>query len=199
MKPFAPSCERNQDVILDVLKDTFSSVSSVLEIGSGTGQHAVHFARHLPHLTWQTGDLEDRHVGIELWLKDANLDNVLQPVVMDLDVEPWPVVGVDAVFSANVMHIVSWDQGKRLVAGAGKVLNQEGLLCLYGPFNYNGEFTSQSNAQFEVWLKNRDPKSGIRNFEDIVALAMENDLELMQDHAMPANNRMLTFRKVSAR
>lgn len=195
MKPFAPACERNQDVILEVLKEAFASCGSVLEIGSGTGQHAVYFGRHLPHLTWLPGDLESMHAGINMWLAEAQLENVRPPIVLDVDEPVWPVSAVDGVFSANVLHIVSWEQGKNLIAGAARVLNPGGVLCVYGPFNYNGDFTSPSNARFELWLKGRDPQSGIRDFEKVRDTALEHGLVLDKDYTMPANNRILTFRK----
>ncbi len=195
MKPFSEACERNKEPILKVLKGELAGVSRVLEIGSGTGQHAVHFGASLPHVTWQTGDLSEHHEGIRLWLKEAKLANVLPPISLNLDEVPWPLSDFDAIFSANVLHIVSQVRGKLLMEEAGRKLKPRGLLCLYGPFNYRGAYTSESNARFDRWLKARDPLSGIRDFEWIETLARAAGLLLKRDYAMPANNRLLVWRK----
>jgi SAM-dependent methyltransferase len=196
-KPVSPSSERNQQPILDVLRDVLAQSTEVLEIGSGTGQHAVFFARHLPHLRWQTSDLPDLHPGIRAWMAESELPNVLAPLALDVDAPVWPVREMDAVFSANVVHIISWPQVQHLFQGVGRTLKPGGLLCLYGPFNYAGRFTSESNAQFDVWLKQRDPRSGIRDFEALDALAQAQGMVLTQDITMPANNRILVWRKAS--
>lgn len=197
MKPFAESCEQNKDPILAVLREVFADRRSVLEIASGTGQHAVYFAGALPHLSWQTSELAPNHEGILAWLDEARLPNVLPPLVIDVDHPDWPVVGVDAVFNANTVHIVAWPQVERMFQGIGRVLEAGGVLCIYGPFNYHGNFTSESNARFDQWLKSRDPRSGVRDFEALDRLAAEQGLELLQDIAMPANNRTLVWRKVA--
>lgn len=196
MKPFAESCEQNKDPILSVLTEQFSYSQQVLEIGSGTGQHAIHFARHLPHLSWQTSDLADNHAGIMKWLDEAGLNNVQPPVNLDVNDQPWPVLSVDAVFSANTAHIMDWPSVKNMFAGIGALLEPQGFFCLYGPFNYNGEFTSKSNESFDRWLKDRDPGSGIRDFEDLVDLAHLHNLRLVHDFEMPTNNRILVWQKV---
>ena len=195
MLPNAPSCERNKEPILDVLRRYFVETETVLEIGSGTGQHAVHFARNLSHLQWQTADLEINHDGIHAWLNDAQLPNVRRPMVLDLDHDDWSNARCDAVYSSNVLHIVSEPRVRRFFAGVGKVLKEDGLLAVYGPFNYGGQFTSASNTQFEIWLKRRDPDSGIRDFEFVDGLAGDQGLHLVEDIPMPANNRMLIWRK----
>ena len=192
-KPFAPSCERNQGPILEVLQRHLGTTCRVLEIGSGTGQHAVHFAAAMPWLAWQCSDRADNLPGIAAWRDEAALANT--PPAIELDVDgPWPENGFDAVFTANSLHIMGWPQVEAFFAGVGKVLQEDGLLIVYGPFNYGGDFTSDSNRAFDAWLRERDARSGIRNFEDIVSLGTEHGLALQADHAMPANNRLLVFR-----
>jgi len=193
-KPFSESCERNKEPILAILRELFTAPAHILEIGSGTGQHAVHFGAALPHVVWQTSDLPVNHVGIRAWLDEAALPNVLAPIVLDVN-GGWPERIYDGIFTANTLHIVSWDLAQKLVAGAGKLLDKCGRLVIYGPFNYRGAFTSDSNARFDAWLKNRDPLSGIRDFEAVVKCAEINGLRLDADHAMPANNRLLVFVK----
>jgi len=195
MKPFSEASENNREPILVVLREAFAQVSGVLEIGSGTGQHAVHFAQHLPHLTWQTSDLPVHHAGIQAWLDEAQLANARPPIALDVNDKPWPVTPVDGVFTANTLHIVSWPEVVCLLAGAGQLLPPGGVLCIYGPFNYGGQFTSESNARFDSWLKARDPHSGVRDFEAVCALALEHGLALQHDHAMPVNNRTLVFHR----
>lgn len=197
VKPYSEACEQNKEPILAVLKEVFGATRKVLEIGSGTGQHAVYFARHLPHLIWQTSDLAEHHAGIRLWLREAGLDNLLEPLKIDVADASWPVTQVDAIFSANAIHIMSWEHVVKMFEGIGKVLEPRGLVCLYGPFNYGGDYTSASNARFDAWLKARDPRSGIRNFEDVDALAQVQGLNLLRDVSMPANNRTLVWGKVT--
>jgi len=131
-----------------VLEALFSDRTHVLEIASGTGQHAIHFGRALPHLLWQTSELVQHHAGIRAWLDEAQLANVLPPVALDVNAAQWPVASVDAIFNANTVHIVSWPSVERMFDGIGKVLKPDGILCLYGPFNYGGAYTSDSNASF---------------------------------------------------
>lgn len=195
MKPYSESCERNQAPILAQLQMLFAGRRHVLEIASGTGQHAVYFGRALPHLSWQTSDLPANHAGIRAWLAEAQLPNVLPPLALDVNEAVWPVTAVDAVFNANTVHIVSWPAVQRMFAGIGRVLEPGGVLCLYGPFNYGGAYTSASNADFDAWLKARDPHSGIRDFEAVCELAAAQGLSLLQDIAMPSNNRLLAWRK----
>ena len=193
-KPFSESCERNKAPILAVLREVFIQPARILEIGSGTGQHAVHFGAALPHLTWQTSDLPANHAGIRAWLEDAALPNVLAPLALDVN-GPWPDGTYDGIFTANTLHIVSWELAQKLIAGVGTLLRKDGRLAVYGPFNYAGNFTSDSNARFDEWLKNRDPLSGIRDFEAVANCAEINGLHLEADQAMPANNRLLVFVK----
>ncbi|MEI8010723.1 MAG: DUF938 domain-containing protein [Candidatus Nitrotoga sp.] len=195
MKPYSEACEKNQSAILEVLQDVLSRQHHVLEIASGTGQHAVHFGRALPHLTWQTSELPHNHAGIRAWLDEAALPNVLPPVALDVTDAHWPAGVVDAVFNANTVHIVSEPEVERMFAGIARTLSAGGILCLYGPFNYHKKFTSESNARFDVWLKSRNPESGIRDFEAIDQLAKTHGLRLLQDVAMPSNNRTLVWQR----
>lgn len=194
MKPYAESCEKNRGPILAVLKEIFSDRKRVLEIASGTGQHAVYFARELPHLSWQPSDLAPNLAGIQAWLDEAQLPNVSTPLAIDVNDTHWPVAGVDAVFNANTVHIISWPEVERMFAHIARVIAPEGCVCFYGPYNYNGRFTSESNARFDAWLKSRDPNSGIRDFETVNRLAECHGLELLRDIEMPSNNRCLVWR-----
>jgi SAM-dependent methyltransferase len=193
-KPFSESCERNKAPILEHLSEIFDQPAKILEIGSGSGQHAVHFGAALPHVIWQTSDLPANHPGIQAWLDEAVLPNVLPPIGLDVN-GSWPEQSYDGVFTANTLHIVPWEAGEKLIAGAGELLKAGGKLVIYGPFNYHGAFTSDSNARFDEWLKNRDPASGIRDFEAVVKNAEIHGLRLDTDFAMPANNRLLVFIK----
>lgn len=194
-KPFSESCVQNRGPILAVLRVWFADRRHVLEIGSGTGQHAVYFAPELPHLVWQTADVPPHHAGIRAWLDDAALPNVRPPLALDASDPAWHGGRYDAVFSANTLHIMSWPEVAQCFAGIGAVLESGGTLVIYGPFNYNGAYTSESNARFDAWLKARDPASGVRDFEAVDALARAQGLVLQQDIAMPANNRTLVWRK----
>lgn len=194
-KTHAPACDRNRDPILGVIQELFRNTRSVLEIGSGTGQHAVYFGKHLPHLTWQTSDLVDNHVDINAWLEDEGPANVLPPLELDVNLENWPELSIDAVFSANAVHIMDWKSVQAMFSRVGEMLPETGLLVLYGPFNYQGAYTSNSNAEFDVWLKQRDPGSAIRNFEDLDSLASQAGMTLHKDIELPANNRILCWIK----
>jgi SAM-dependent methyltransferase len=193
-KPDAPSCARNRDVILDVLREHFADRRRVLEIGSGTGQHAVHFAAALPQLSWQTSDRIECHPGIRAWLDEAALPNLPPPLALDVS-GAWPLQRYDAVFTANTLHIVSAAAVRDCFAALPAVMEPDFRLVVYGPFNYGGDFTSASNRDFDAWLKARDPLSGIRDFEAVDALAIDAGLQLIEDRAMPANNRCLVWRR----
>lgn len=193
-KPFSESCVQNRDPILAILRPLFADRRHVLEIGSGTGQHAVYFAADLPHLVWQTADVPQHHPGIQAWLEEAAVPNVLPPLALDVNDTAWRSGRYDAVFSANTLHIMGWPEVERFFAGVGAVLEAGGILAVYGPFNYGGRYTSESNARFDAWLKARDPASGVRDFEAVDALARSQGLVLQQDIAMPANNRTLVWR-----
>lgn len=195
MKPFSESSEQNKMPILSVLDKHFKKVSSVLEIGSGTGQHAVFFAKQFPHLTWLASDQLEYHSGIEMWLSEAGLENTRGPLELNVNQNDWCIDKVDAIFSANTVHIMGWESVENMFKGIKKTLSKEGLFCLYGPFNYDGKFTSESNKQFNTWLKQRDPLSGVRDFEALNQLAENAELLLIDDIEMPANNRVLVWQK----
>jgi len=192
-KPFAPACERNKEPILAVLREWFRDRRSVLEIGSGTGQHAVHFAAALPHLRWQASDREGNLPGIRAWLAEAALPNTPPPLAFDVR-HAWPDCRFDAVFSANTLHIMGWDDVVRLFAGLPGVIEADATLAIYGPFNSGGRYTSDSNAAFDARLKAEDPRQGLRDVEAVAALAGQAGFALVEDRAMPANNRALLFR-----
>lgn len=193
-KPYSESCDQNKAPILAVLRKVFADTQQVLEIGSGTGQHAVYFGDHLPHVQWQTSDLAVYHAGINAWLAEA-APNVRPPLALDVCCDAWPVDKVDAIFSANTTHIMSWRAVTAMFAGIGRILAPNGVFVLYGPFNYGGGYTSESNARFDAWLKARDPLSGIRHFEEIDTLARAQGLTLWEDIEMPVNNRTLVWRR----
>ena len=206
-KPYSESCERNSAPILQVLQQHLGQARTVLEIGSGTGQHAVHFAAAMPWLRWQASDHRDYLAGIRQWLDEAALPNMPAPLelqaVVGEGLQPLPplpvhdgVAGFDAVFSANTLHIMGWEEVQALFAGLPSLMAPDALFIAYGPFNYNGAFTSDSNQHFDGWLKARDPRSGIRDFEAVDALARAQQLELQEDVAMPANNRCLVWRRM---
>ena len=195
-KPYSPACERNRDPILAALRTHFADRRRVLEIGSGTGQHAVHFAAALPHLAWQTSDRAEWLPGTRLWLAEAGLPNTPPPIELDVR-GPWPAERFDAVFSANTLHIMGWAEVKALFAALPAVLTDDARLTVYGPFNYGSRFTSESNAAFDASLKADDPKRGIRDFEAVDALARSIGFTLIEDLAMPANNRCLSWHRAA--
>lgn len=196
--PFSQACENNKTPILTQLKRHLRQSKQVLEIGSGTGQHAVHFAEQLPHLHWQTSDLFINHDVINARIDQLPRKNLQRPISLDLN-NTWDLTSltepVDAIFTANTLHIISWSLVKKFFEQAANNLSNEGVLCIYGPFNYQGKFTSESNENFNFWLKDRDINSGIRDFEAIVKLATKAKLKLIEDNTMPANNRLLVFQK----
>lgn len=206
-KPYSESCERNSAPILQVLQQHLGQARTVLEIGSGTGQHAVHFAAAMPWLRWQASDHGDYLPGIRQWLDEAVLPNTPAPLelqaVIDEGLQPSPplpvqddVAGFDAVFTANTLHIMGWEEVTALFAGLPALMAPDSLFIAYGPFNYNSAFTSDSNQHFDGWLKARNPHSGIRDFEAVDALARTQQLALCEDVAMPANNRCLVWRRM---
>ena len=192
--PFSDACERNKGPILEVLRAAFADCRQVVEIGAGTGQHAVHFARHLPHLGWQPTDRAEYQPGLAARIAAEGPPNLAAPIELDVLAERWPAVRGDAVFSANTLHIMSWPAVEAFFAGLPRVLERGGVLAIYGPFKYAGHFTTDSNAAFDAMLRERDPQSGLRDFEAVNALAEAAGLKFAADHAMPANNQLLVWR-----
>jgi cyclopropane fatty-acyl-phospholipid synthase-like methyltransferase len=172
--------------------------TSLLEIGSGTGQHAVFFAEKMPHLVWHTSDCAEYLPGIQAWMEEAELENVQPPFILDVSKSKWPNINVDAIFTANTAHIMHWPDVEALFSGVGEILSEGGCFLQYGPFNYNRQYTSDSNERFDQWLKDRDPNSGIRDVEDLNNLANNAGIILKQDFEMPANNRILYWEKKTA-
>jgi SAM-dependent methyltransferase len=189
------ACERNKEPILAVLGRELAACHSVLEIGSGTGQHAVHFARYLPHLAWQPSELGAGLAPLAERIRLEGPPNLQPAIELDVRAHPWPIGRVDAIFSANTLHIMAWNAVEHFFRGAGTALAAHGVLCVYGPFRYRGGYTSASNAEFDEYLRARDPASGLRDFEALERLATGAGLGLAADHAMPANNQILVWRR----
>lgn len=194
-KPYSEACDQNREPILQVIRPLFRSARHLLEIGSGTGQHAVYLAPEMPHLLWQTSDLRENHDGILAWIDEMDAGNVLPPLALDVVRDEWPEPGFDAVFSANTAHIMGDAEVAAMFEGVARVLEPQGSFALYGPFNYRGEYTSDSNRNFDLWLKQRDARSGIKDFESLNRLAEGCGMSLLADHAMPVNNRTLVWRR----
>lgn len=193
MLPFSEACERNKGPILEVLRVAFADRTQVLEIGSGTGQHAVYFAAHLTHLIWHPTEQLAYLADLASRVKLEGTRNLRQPTVLDVKQTIWPLRSVDAVYSANTLHIMCWAEVEAMFRGIDSALSPQGVVCLYGPFRYGGRYTSDSNRDFDLMLKERDPKSGLRDLSDLSALAERHALRLRVDHDLPANNRLLEF------
>lgn len=198
-RPYSASCDQNREPILDVIQPLLThnekAKKSILEVGSGTGQHAVYFAEKMPHLIWQTSDQQAYHQGIKLWLDNAGLNNTPAPIALHVSNDTWPNKNFDVIFSANAVHIMAWENVVDFFENAPKLLSTGGLFILYGPFNYKQQYTSESNARFDSWLKQRDPNSAIRDFEALDKLAINANMTIKADHALPANNRVLVWEK----
>ena len=193
--PYSQACENNKSPILSVLNQAFANCQQVLEIGSGTGQHAVYFASQLAHLSWQSSDQHCNLPALAERIRRAALANLPLPLALDISDDSAPAQRFDGIFTANTLHIISWPLVKCLFSRLDEFATQEATLCIYGPFNYKGQFTSASNQAFDASLKSRDPAMGIRNSEDILQLAAAKGFLLQQDIAMPANNRLLWFKR----
>ena len=193
-KPFSESCEQNKAVIFDAIESFLEPGMQVLEIGSGTGQHAVYFADKLPEIVWQTSDMRQNLVSIKSWIDDSGLCNLPEPIELDVSSQ-WMNQTYDLVFSANTWHIMNRDQVEQCILRCTQCLKAQGHLIVYGPFNYNGQYTSASNERFDGWLKSRDPQSGIKHFEWVNEIAERSDLHLVNDITMPANNRILIWQR----
>lgn len=197
--PFSPASENNKGPILQVLRKWLTHSHALLEVGSGTGQHAVYCAPELPHLTWHTSDLTAAHAGIRAWLARFPSSNVRAPRLLDVRCEGWfecsALLGVDAVYSANTAHIMHWQAVCSLFVGVGQLLDARGLFLLYGPFSYAGAHTSEGNRAFDQSLRAADPAMGIRDLHALEVLADDAGLDLADDQEMPANNRLLVWRR----
>lgn len=194
-KPFSQSCENNKQHILEIIRHEFAPGSLVLEIGSYTAQHVLHFAEAMPEVKWQPTDTPDSLLTLQQGLDGHTLPNIAAPLALDVSQDNWPLATADGIFSANTLHIMPAEHVEFFFRGAGHLLGSGGKLCVYGPFKYNGEFTTPSNARFDQWLKERDPRSGVRDFEQVDIWANMSGLLLLADHAMPANNQLLVWQK----
>jgi cyclopropane fatty-acyl-phospholipid synthase-like methyltransferase len=189
------AAERNKEPILQIIAPVLSQTRRVLEIGSGTGTHALHFSARLPHLLWQPTDFGDYLPALRERLKREGGAKLLPVIELDVRNHPWPVEEVDAIYSANTLHIMSWSSVHDFFKGVGNVLSKQGLLCVYGAFRYGDRYTSDSNAKFDQFLQNRDPDSGLRDAHEVDRLAREQGLTLLADHAMPANNQLRIWQR----
>ena len=189
------ACERNKGPILEKLEVHFRDRNKILEIGSGTGQHAVYFAKNLSHLTWYTSDLKENLPDLNERISSEGEPNVELPLELDVTVHPWPLNAADGVFTANTLHIMPWAFVPDFFTGTGKVLKDGGVLCIYGPFKYKGKFTSDSNKDFDGLLKSKNTESGIRDFEEVNKLALDQGFRLVSDYSMPANNQLIVWEK----
>ena len=196
MKPFAAAAEQNREVILAAIQPWLEHKKQVLEIGSGTGQHAVYFCEHMPWLQWQCTDQAHYLPGIQAWLNEAALDNTPPADELEVINGPWQKAHYDAVYSCNTAHIMHWQEVRAMFRGTGESLKNDGIFLLYGPFNYSGSYTSESNRQFDGYLKEQDPNSGIRDKDDLDRLASESGMTAVDDIEMPANNRVLVWQKI---
>lgn len=198
LKQLSASSERNKDPILDVLKQVLPNTGLVLEIASGTGQHAVHFAEALPGITWQPSDIDPEFRGsVSAWRAEAELENLFEPVHLDVTADPWPVREAAAIYNANMIHIAPWEACTGLLDGAGRILPQGGILFMYGPYKIGGKHTAPSNEQFDQSLRARDPSWGIRNLDDVALEARRRGLHLIKTVQMPANNLSVIYRKTA--
>jgi len=195
-KPFSQACENNKQPILSFLKPHLEECRNVLEIGSGTGQHAAFFAAAMPWLTWQCSDQAGNLPGINMWLAEANLNNTPTPITLDVNQQQWSTDEFDAAYSSNTAHIMHWPEVKRFFSKVGESLSVGGQFFLYGPMNYDGKFSSESNARFDQFLKNQDPEMGIRDLAELQKLATDAGLVFVEDFSMPANNQIIHWQKI---
>ena len=193
MKVFSQSCENNKQPLLEILMPLLDGRLALLEIGSGSGQHAAFFAPRLPQLRWQTSDVAAHHASIEAWID--GVDNALAPIALDVDGDSWPQRVYDSAFSANTAHIMHWPTVVHMFQGVAGILDSGGIFALYGPFNYAGAYTSPGNESFDRHLRSGDGGMGIRDLEAVTELAESVGMRLLADHAMPANNRTLVWQR----
>jgi cyclopropane fatty-acyl-phospholipid synthase-like methyltransferase len=194
MKPYSEASQRNREPILAVLSRWLTGPSRVLEIGSGTGQHAVFFAGALPHVVWQASDRAENLPGIGRWIEESGLPNLPHAIALDVNGGCCPTPEFDHVYSSNTAHIMSWPEVERMFSCAAAALRPGGSFFLYGPFSYGGRHTSDSNARFDASLRAQAARMGVRDFEAVDACAGTNGFTLVEDNAMPANNRLLVWR-----
>jgi SAM-dependent methyltransferase len=197
-KPFSEYAERNGAPILDVLRNEFANSAKVLEIGSGTGQHAARIAKALPFLQWQTSDLDENHDGILAWVNYSGLANLMPPLSLNVLTSDVPAAFCDAVFSSNTAHIMSIEAVQKMFDIVGNALTDRGVFCLYGPFRQGGEFNTPSNAAFHKTLRSRDPAMGIRHLESLDDYARDNNMARARLYTMPANNHIAVWHKAAA-
>ncbi len=197
-KPFSVYAERNGAAILDVLRKEFTSSTKVLEIGSGTGQHAARIAKELPFLQWQTSDLDENHGGIRAWVNDSGLANLLPPLSLNVLSSDVPAASCDAVFSSNTAHIMSIEAVQKMFEIVGNTLTDRGVFCLYGPFRQGGEFNTPSNAAFHKTLRSGNPEMGIRHIESLDEYARDHNMARVRLYTMPANNYIAVWHKNAA-
>ena len=196
-KPYSPACDRNKEPILEILKQVITKDDRrLLEIGSGTGQHAVFLAPHFPQVEWYPTDVTANLKGISMWMAESDARNVQKPARMEVGKDELPKLKFDLIFTANTFHIMGWKECKSLIKQFGGRLREGARVVIYGPFKYGGNFTSPSNEEFDGMLKEKNPSSGIRNFEDVNNAMVKNGFELEMDEAMPANNQMLVYRRL---
>lgn len=196
-KPFSAACERNRIPILKVMKEVIGpEARRLLEVGSGTGQHAVYLAPHFSHMIWVTSDIKENLGGISMWLDESGAPNIIGPGEFKVGVDDFPQGDFDVVYTANTFHIMGWHECLTLMDLLGMNLRTDALVMIYGPFKYNNKFTSLSNEEFDQELKRRHPQMGIRDFEDVQKNMIINGFDLVNDYEMPANNRLLVFKKV---
>ena len=195
-RQFSPSAARNRDPILAVLQRVLPDKGLVLELGSGTGEHAVHFARHLPALRWQPSDADPAALAsITDWVAHSALPNVLSPLCFDLSTMPWPVAAADAIVAINVLHYSPWESTPPLFSAAAAVLPEDGVVVCYGPYRRGGAHTAPSNADFDEWLRSVDARFAVRDLEAVEAAAQHRGFALEEVVDMPANNFSLVFRR----
>lgn len=194
MLNYSEACERNKQSILEKLSTYLACRKTILEVGSGSGQHALFLSSHHQHLTWQPSDQERYLDALQINIEQYASQGVLSPIELNVN-QAWPNVLYDGIYTANTLHIMSWKEVESFFKGVGSSIEKSGCLFVYGPFRYNNMYTSASNAQFDQWLKARDPASGIRGFEAINALAHEQGLSLVEDCLMPANNQLLIWQR----
>tara|TARA_B100001094_G_C18138329_1_gene776442 strand:- start:522 stop:1124 length:603 start_codon:yes stop_codon:yes gene_type:complete len=195
--PFSEACEKNKTSILNILKKHIKEQKILLEIGSGSGQHAAFFAERFPNLVWQSSDVTETLCSLNLRIVESQLKNLPEALPVNVDNLLWSEDKYDLIFTANSLHIMSDSSVRNFFLGLPKVLEDFGLVLIYGPFKYKGQFTTESNAEFDNWLKARDLRSGIRDFESVNFLAKEAGLELIEDASMPANNQLLVYSKTN--